>query len=133
MKIEIEKNLLDKITFEKNHNLIHNKKLQNFNVKTIGTIGIGDNFNFKSGSSNIGKSIINVSSKHLEQNAFKLVIEKVIIFKISVDNISEEITINDAIELISKETFDSLVDEAENILKQAGLENIKLKTGINLN
>lgn len=127
MKIEIEQNLLDKISFEKNYNLIHTKGLEAFNVSTVGTIGLSTSFNENEGQSNAGKIMLSASSKYEEQNVFKLTIERVLIFKFYKDNENEKIDVKNIIDELSKLKMHEVMDQAETILTDAGLSNIKLK------
>lgn len=125
MKINIEKNLLDKMLFEKNIKLI--QEIKKFEIETVGQIGLGKEFNLQEKEKNVAKVIFNIISKKDNKNLFKLTIERVIIFNYEKETSEEKIEIRNIIDKISEMCFDSIITEGEVILKDAGLENIKLR------
>lgn len=129
MKIQIENNILDALSFEKNHEQIKNVSQDGLEIITQGSIGFAENFKLEENRLNIAKIVCSVTSDSKGKNMFTLKIERLVEFKyfFEVSEKKDDIQLKNIVEELSKLVLNDIILQAEQILKDSGLGDIKLK------
>lgn len=130
MEIKIKNNILDSLNFEKNHNLIGKIREKGLEIMTQASIGLSEDFQMEENKLNIAKIICVVTSEDEGENIFKLTIERLIEFAYILENQEEkkDIYLKKIVEILSKNILDEVLIQAQQILKDAGLGDINLKS-----
>ena len=128
MKIQIENNILDALSFEKNHEQIKNVSQDGLEIITQGSIGFAENFKLEENRLNIAKIVCSVTSDSEGKNMFTLKIAKAGRFKYFFEvSKKDDIQLKNIVEELSKLVLNDIILQAEQILKDSGLGDIKLK------
>lgn len=130
MEIKIKNNILDSLNFEKNHNLIRKIREKSLEIMTQASIGLSEDFKMEENKLNIAKVICVVTSEDEGENIFKLTIERLLEFTYTLENQEEkkDIYLKKIVEILSKNILDGVLIQAQQILKDAGLGDINLKS-----
>ena len=130
MEIKIKNNILDSLNFEKNHNLIGKIREKSLEIMTQASIGLSEDFKMEENKLNIAKVICVVTSEDEGENIFKLTIERLLEFTYTLKNQEEkkDIYLKKIVEILSKNILDGVLIQAQQILKDAGLGDINLKS-----
>lgn len=130
MEIKIKNNILDSLNFEKNHNLIGKIGEKSLEIMTQASIGLSEDFKMEENKLNIAKVICVVTSEDEGENIFKLTIERLLEFTYTLENQEEkkDIYLKKIVEILSKNILDGVLIQAQQILKDAGLGDINLKS-----
>lgn len=130
MEIKIKNNILDSLNFEKNHNLIEKIREKSLEIMTQASIGLSEDFKMEENKLNIAKVICVVTSEDEGENIFKLTIERLLEFTYTLENQEEkkDIYLKKIVEILSKNILDGVLIQAQQILKDAGLGDINLKS-----
>lgn len=130
MEIKIKNNILDSLNFEKNHNLIGKIREESLEIMTQASIGLSEDFKMEENKLNIAKVICVVTSEDEGENIFKLTIERLLEFTYTLENQEEkkDIYLKKIVEILSKNILDGVLIQAQQILKDAGLGDINLKS-----
>ncbi|WP_204689487.1 hypothetical protein, partial [Fusobacterium mortiferum] len=94
------------------------------------SIGLSEDFKMEENKLNIAKVICVVTSEDEGENIFKLTIERLLEFTYTLENQEEkkDIYLKKIVEILSKNILDGVLIQAQQILKDAGLGDINLKS-----